>query len=114
MGNLGLYYSDIIEYSLHKMRLYMGHSACCKAQQVRIKEILALSKGDTATIIKDHMMKWEEERARESTREHYGKRGIVVHGSLLKYAISDRSAYKKVYLTVPEGDGTQDAKAALA
>ena len=39
---------------------------------------------------------------------------IVIHGSLLKYAMSDESAYKKVYLKVPEGDGTQDAKAALA
>ena len=92
----------------------MGHSVRCKAQQVRIKEMMGLLKGDTVTIIIDYMMKWEEERARESTREHYGKRGIVVHGSLLKYEKTDGTAYKKVYLTVPEGDGTQDAKAALA
>ena len=63
-GKLGLYYLDIIDYSLHKLIFYMGHSVRCKVQQVRIKEMLALSKGDTVTIIIDYMMKWEEERAR--------------------------------------------------
>ena len=73
-GKIGLYYSDIIKYFFHKIILYMGHSVRCKAQQVRIKEILALSKGNTTTIIIDYMMKWEEDTARESTREHYGNR----------------------------------------
>ena len=36
-GKLGLYYSDIINFSLHKLILYMGHNVRCKAQQVRIK-----------------------------------------------------------------------------
>ena len=72
-----------------------------------------MSKGDVAVITMDYMMKWEEERARESSREHYGRRGIVVHGCLLKYKMDDELMYKRVYLTVPEGDGTQDAKAAL-
>ena len=65
--------------------------------------MLALSKGDTSTIIIDYMMKWKEERARESTREHYGKRGVVVHGSLLKYAMSDGSAYRKYTLQFLRG-----------
>ena len=56
-GNLGVYYSDIIEYSLHKMTLYMRYSIRCKMQQVRIEEMLALSKGDTTTIVVDYMMK---------------------------------------------------------
>ena len=59
------------------------------------------------------MMKWEEKKARESTRKHYGKRGIVVHGSLLKYILNDESTYKRVYLIVSEGNGAQDAKTAL-
>ena len=38
----------------------------------------------------------------------------MVHGSLLKYEKTDWTAYKKICLTVPEGDSTQDAKAALS
>lgn len=75
-------------------------------------KILAFSKEGTATNVIDYMMKWVDERARESTCECYGKRGI--HGSLLKYTISDGLAYKQEYLTVPEGyEDTQDAKAVL-
>ena len=112
-GKIGEFYSDIIEHSLQKLLLYLGHSMRCKIQQHRIQDVLSQSKGDIAVITMDYMMKWEEERARESSREHYGKRGIVVHGTLLKYQLEDESEYKRVYLTVPEGDGTQDAKAAL-
>ena len=65
--------------------------------------MLALLKVDTVTIIIDYMMKWEEERARESTREHYGKRGIVVHGSLLKYEKTDGTAFKKYTLQFLRG-----------
>ena len=59
-------------------------------------------------------MKWEEQRARESSREHYGKRGISVHGGLIKYKLQNGSIFKRVCLTTPEGDATQDAKASLA
>ena len=59
------------------------------------------------------MMKFEECRRRESTRDHYGKRRLVVHGGLIKYERNDSSVVKRIYYTVPEGDGTQDSKAAL-
>ena len=42
----------------------------------------------------DYMMKYEEQRARESSREHYGKGGIVVHGALVKYKQEDGSIFK--------------------
>ena len=71
------------------------------------------SEGDTLTIIMDYMMKWEEQRARESSREHYGKRGISVHGTLIKYKLPDGKIFKRVYLTTPEGDSTQDSKSVL-
>ena len=54
----------------------------------------------------DYMMKFGEERARESQREHYVKMGIVIHGSLIKYKRSDGSIFKRVCIKVPEGDGT--------
>ena len=81
---------------------------------MRIKEINNMSSGNTAVMIIDYMMKYEETRARESSREHYGKRGIVVHGAMIKYTKEDGSLFKRVYYTAPEGDGTQDAKATLA
>jgi hypothetical protein len=113
-GRIGLYYSDIIDHCLEKVIIYMGHALRCRVQQIRIKQIMSQSKGKTVVLTLDYMMKLEEQRARESSREHYGKRGIVVHGALVKYMNSDGSYFKRVYMMSPEGDGTQDAKAALA
>ena len=59
-------------------------------------------------------MKYEESRAREASREHYGKRGLVVHGAMVTYRKDDNSVAKRISITAPEGDGTQDAPAALA
>ena len=59
-------------------------------------------------------MKFGEENLRELSIEHYGKRGIVVHGSLVKYKRNDGSIFKRVCMLVPEGNGTQDAKSAPA
>lgn len=53
-------------------------------------------------------MKWEEERAHESSRKHYGKRGISVH-MILHY----RNISKRVCLTTPESDATKDEKSTL-
>ena len=91
----------------------MGHIVRCKAQNDQIKEILAQSKGKNVVITIDYMMKYEETRARESSREHYGKRGIIVHGALLKYQLANGSAFKRIYVMSPEGDGAQDSKSAL-
>lgn len=89
--------SNQIDYILQDIETDY-YSVWCVARQVRIKEILALSKGDTASIILDYMMKWEEERARESTCKHYGKCVIVSHGGLLKYIMSNGLLYKKYTL----------------
>lgn len=113
-GSVGKYYSDIINYSFDKVFLFMGHALRCAAQNVRIKKLQKRSKGDTVVIIIDYMMKFEEYRQRESSRDHYGKRGLVVHGALIKYKSMEGSIHKRIYYTVPEGDGTQDTKAALA
>ena len=113
-GSLGKFYADIIENSFQKVLLYMGHSLRCKAQNIRIKQLQQRSQGDTIVLIMDYMMKFEEFRQRESSRDHYGKRGLVVHGGLVKYKLTDGKEIKRIYYTVPEGDGTQDSKAALA
>ena len=76
---------------------------------------MKLSTGDTVVVTIDFTMKLEEyTRSRESSRDHYGKRGMVIHGALIKYRKVDGSYFKRVYYTSPGFDGVQDAKAALA
>ena len=91
----------------------MGHALQCKVQQNKIKIILDKSRGKTAVIIMDYMMKYEETRACESSCEHYSKRGIAVHGTLLKYVCEDGSKLKRIYVASPEEGGSQDEKVAL-
>ena len=43
----------------------------------------------------DYMMKYEETRARESSRENYDKKGIVVHGALSKYKDNNSILFKR-------------------
>ena len=59
-------------------------------------------------------MKHEETRDRESSRQHYGKRGIVVNSALAKYKDNNNVLFKREFCMPSEGDGAQDAKAALA
>ena len=56
-GKIGEHYSDIVDHSLEKVILYMGHSLRCRIQQMRIKEIKNMSTGNTAVMIIDYMMK---------------------------------------------------------
>ena len=78
-----------------------------------VSEVMNQSAGGTLVITMDCTMKHEETRAIESFRDHYGKRGIVIHGTLAKYKNNDNSLIKRVCCMSLEGDGTQDAKAAL-
>ena len=79
-----------------------------------MSEVIKQSAGGTLVINMDYMMKHYETRDRESSREHYGKRVIVVYGALAKYKHNDNFLFKRARFMSPERDGTQDAKAALA
>ena len=48
---------------------------------------------------------------RESSRGHFGKRGLVAHGRLLRWNKCDRSKTKRACCAVLEGDMTQYSKA---
>ena len=56
-------------------------------------------------------MKFEEFQMRESSWDHFGKRGLVAYGGLLRHNKIDGSEEKRVWCAVPESDGTQDCKA---
>lgn len=113
-GRLGAEYDDIVKWSLEKVILYMGHIVRCAAQQKQIKALQDAESGVVAIVTIDYMMKYGETRAREAGREHYGKRGLVVHGAMVTYKKDDGSVVKRICITAPEGDGTQYAAAALA
>ena len=83
-GKVGEHCTDIVEYSLNKPLMCMGNSMRCVSHQQRIATLLCKLRGDAITVAIDHMIKWEEQCARESSREHYGKRGVSVHGGLIK------------------------------
>ena len=49
------------------------------------------SAGSALVITMDYTMNHEDARARKSSREHHGKRGIVVHGALAKCKNNDKT-----------------------
>ena len=61
----------------------------------------------------ENVIKFEEFRMRESSRDHFGKRGLVVHGRLLRHKKIDRSEVKRACFTTPEGEGNQHYKTTL-
>ena len=79
-----MHHAHIIEHYLHEVLLHMGHVLRCKSQNLRMSKVTKESTGGTLVITMDYVMKYEETRARESSREHYGKRGILFHGALAK------------------------------
>ena len=77
-----------------KFQLYMAHVCRCRSQnmQIRIveesmKNLCTTSRGSVTNglMIIDFKMKFETQSTRESTLEHFGKRGIGWHGCALVY-----------------------------
>ena len=70
-----------------------------------------MSEGDTIVLIIDYMMKFEDFRIRKSSRDHFGKIGLVPHGRLLRNKKMDGSKAKKECFVVLEGYRIQYSKA---
>ena len=95
------FHSDMIQDAITvykdtetKLRLYMGHKMRCKNQQLSItnidktmKQRLVDSDGIDilSLIVADFKMKYEPQSSRETTLDHYGKRGIGWHGVHVMY-----------------------------
>ena len=105
-GIIDMHCAEIIEHSLHKALLHMGHVLRCESQNLRTSEAMQESAHGTLAITMDYMMKHEETRDRESSREHCGKRGIVVHSALDKHKDNNNVLFKRALYMSPEGDGT--------
>ena len=85
---------NVIDAISEKFKLFLAHQARCKCQLVaistaeeRIKEKTISSKGENieAIIIMDFKMKYAMKSTRETTIEHFGKRGIGWHGFAVVY-----------------------------
>ena len=82
----------VIDECQNKFRLFMGHRARCTNQNKAINSIenkMKTScmdrkiKGVTAIMIGDFKMKFEPISSRETTVDHYGRRGLSWHGFCL-------------------------------
>ena len=98
---------NVIDGISEKFKLYMAHQARCKCQSMAIskleddiKNICVQSNGKLvkALIIMDFKMKYEMKSNRETTVEHFGKRGIGWHGfAVIFYLLDeDKNPYKNI------------------
>ena len=118
---------SVIDGIKDKFRLFLAHQARCQCQSVAIslleddiKELCVQSKGKQikALIIMDFKMKFESKSSRETTVEHYGKRGIGWHGFAVIFYLLDTNGepYKNIiYLDqILSDDNSQDALTVVA
>ena len=85
---------NVIDECERKFKLFLGHHARCVNQNKALSDIEERLKsqcldesffGCTAIMIADFKMKFEPMSSRETTLDHYGKRGISWHGFCLVF-----------------------------
>ena len=98
----------VIDSTTEKFALYMGHVCRKRSQSSQIKDrekyiqkCCEHSKGkDTKCIaVMDFKMKFESMSARESSVEHFGKRGMGWHGFALMYYLWEKNKKTNQYYT---------------
>ena len=84
----------VVDETAKKFRLFMGHKCRVRCQQLGIEAIYKEMREDFiesdgnnvhGVLLMDFKMKFEPVSGRETTLEHYGKRGICWHGCQLTY-----------------------------
>ena len=81
----------------HKFSLFQAHRLRVINQQVHIAALAKRLKRDCdagkptteAILLLDFKMKFEERSARETTKEHYAKRGMSWHGVMIQYFVRE-------------------------
>ena len=85
---------QVIQETSNKFKLYMAHVMRCSCQSQALCELETMLKNECmetkgsktrSIMIMDFKMKYESKSVRESSIEHYGKRGIGWHGCALIY-----------------------------
>eukprot|EP01045_Picozoa_sp_COSAG04_P016779 COSAG04_NODE_1432_length_6795_cov_3.370221_4_plen_1114_part_00 len=100
---------NLIDESVEKLTVFMGHAVRANVQQTAVKEAYDALKSDPSKciILGDYKQKLLPSQHRESSVEHYGKRGISYHSFLCAYMEGDEMKLR-YFDTVVEGDATQD------
>lgn len=88
----------VIEDFKAKFELYMAHRARVVNAQVNINKILTTMENDcgkenetkTGLVVIDWKMKFQPRGSRETTLEHFGKRGIGWHGALMHVFVNEQ------------------------
>ena len=95
--------TNVLKECQRKFKLYMSHKARCTNQNFAIDEIHAKMKQKCtesngrniiALMIGDFKMKFEPMSQRETTLDHYGKRGISWHGFCLQFYLIQKEKNK--------------------
>lgn len=112
--NLSNTHHDILSDSEQKAKLLMGHLLRVHNQRKRIQQLHDHLQTHDAMLVMDYKMKYEPVYFREKTVEHYGKRGMSWHGTMI-YTIGSDMTKKISYLDhISTGDSKQDWKAVLS
>jgi hypothetical protein len=118
----------VIDKTEDKFRRFMGHKHRVACQQDAIqrldKDMRAEAKanggnGTILGIIGDFKMNWNARGNKETTQQHYGKRGIPWHGFLGYYYryIPETDSFERVVIKVDqilEGDANKNGAAVLS
>ena len=107
---------SIIEHAVEKLHILMGHSIRTAVQQQAIEKAWSQAKQDKTRciILADYKMKIDPSQHRETSTEHYAKRGISYHGVCVAYINEDDEFTLRYFDTLVEGDSKQDIGATLA
>ena len=110
---------ELVDEAVEKVRVFMGHQVRTAVQQDAIREANERLQRDPGLciVIADYKMKIEPSQHRESTVEHYGKRGISYHGCCVAFIEKEgeeRHLRLRYFDTVIEGDAAQDIGSTLS
>ena len=112
-------HQSLVTDGLQKLKIFMGHALRTKIQQHAIEAERTRQKSPAgrcrAILIADYKMKIDPSQNRESSVEHYGKRGISYHGVCVAYYKADATEPTLLYFdTVVDMDASQNIGATLS
>lgn len=94
---------NILDDCKEKIFLYMAHLVRVHNQRKRLNAIYKNLADDECVMAMDYKMKFEELRFREKTNEHYGKKGLSWHGTLI-YSKTPLATQESAAEVVAESD----------
>ena len=106
----------LVDHAVEKVVILMGHAVRQNVQQEAIRKAKEALKTHPhrCIVLADYKMKIDPSQHRETSTEHYAKRGISYHGVCVCYLNAEGEFTLRYFDTVVEGDARQDIGATLA